>query len=135
MLGWLNATVSLSADEAIDWKAFCEDLMENLRNIVRQASAEVAHVKLILTSTGGSYAANLSSTDGAISIIGSVTDESRKADLILNARVQMAPDELERAVREALSASAGGRIAAAVTGMRSLSPGRPQPTHRFTAVV
>lgn len=59
-------------------------------------------------------------------------DEAR---MTLNARVEMPPGILEDAVRAALDETARGRITVTPTVWRSLSPGRPVPTHRYLHVV
>jgi hypothetical protein len=55
--------------------------------------------------------------------------------LVLNARVEMPPEELETLVRRHLSAAAAGGVAAEIVHLRSLRPGRPRPTHRYRRVV
>jgi hypothetical protein len=55
--------------------------------------------------------------------------------LVLNARVEMPPEELETLVRRHLSAAATGGVAAEIVHLRSLRPGRPRPTHRYRRVV
>jgi hypothetical protein len=55
------------------------------------------------------------------------------AQLILNARVATAPEQLEMMVRDTLAAVAGAEtIAIEVGTLRSFRPGRPVPTHRMS---
>jgi len=57
------------------------------------------------------------------------------ARLTLNARVQMSPEALETIVREMIVSTCQGRITATNVAWRCLSPGRPNPTHRYDHVV
>ncbi len=52
--------------------------------------------------------------------------------LVFNARVQMTPENLEEIVRKIL---ASGDLTIEIETLRCLMPGRPNPTHRFDAVV
>lgn len=63
------------------------------------------------------------------------TGKSGQAKLTLNARVEMSPEALEQIVRETLSSHTNDDLKSGITVMRSLSPGRPNPTYRFDYVV
>ena len=58
------------------------------------------------------------------------------AVMTLNARVQMSPEALQKAVETILpeTASAFG-ISASITNLKCLMPGRPNPTYRYTSVI
>jgi len=60
---------------------------------------------------------------------------SPEARMTLNARVHLSPDALDTAVRETLDSSANGQIKVTPLAWRCLSPGRPNPTHRYSYVV
>lgn len=134
VLGWLNATVRLTATSAVDWQAFCTRLMNILQQAFHARTAEVGHLKCLLTTPEGSLTANLTRLASRPVLHGEVPG-STQAQLIINARVEMAPAQLRAIVEECLTASAGSDIALEMTSMESLSPGRPQPTYRYTAVV
>jgi Ni2+-binding GTPase involved in maturation of urease and hydrogenase len=134
-LGWLNAEVFLSAgDDGVDWTAFCQALLEGLREEAQKAGAVVGHVKAHLSAGKGSYTANLTRTEGTVSLRGEA-GRAPEATLILNARVEMPPEELERIVRRTLAHLAGAAIAVDVRDLRSFRPGRPNPTHRYTHTI
>ncbi len=135
VLGWVNATVRLSSlDAEVDWSVFCSSLMGRLRDETTARGLPVGHVKLLLSAGGQCLAASLTRTGGALSAHGH-TAPSREAELIVNARVETSPEELEALVARALAATASPRIAARVRTMRALRPGRPVPTYRYTASV
>jgi hypothetical protein len=66
---------------------------------------------------------------------GRIEGSPAKADLTLNARVEMPPEDLERVVRDVLTKTAGRRVQIEISDLRCLRPGRPQPTHRYKTVV
>jgi hypothetical protein len=76
-------------------------------------------------------------TDGTSrpSLQGRIVAAPPKADLTLNARVEMPPEELEQIVRDVLGKGADRHVRAEIRGLRCLRPGRPQPTHRYDKVV
>jgi hypothetical protein len=57
-------------------------------------------------------------------------------ELTLNARVQVTPEALQSIVERAVrGAAADAGITAEFSTLQSLSPGRPEPIHRYTRVV
>ncbi|MHB9134688.1 MAG: MIP family channel protein [Armatimonadota bacterium] len=135
VLGWLNATARLTADGEVDWRAFCLQLMQSLQTEFQQMRRETAHLKLLLVTSGGQYVANLTRTLGTPAIRGSIAGHPHEAALVLNARVEMTPEELQEIVERILPRTAGKDMSLEITTIRSLSPGRPQPVHRYAEVV
>jgi G3E family GTPase len=133
VLGWLNSTIELSG-EPTNWDAFARDLLHDLSRQFDKLSASVGHVKLILEN-GDSYIAGNLTGQGKTLNFRKSAGTSTKARLTLNARVEMRPDTLEQIVRETLAVKANGNLRIKITALRSLSPGRPEPTFRFEHVV
>lgn len=134
-LGWLNAAVELQADDAGDWAGFVERLMDRLWQEFRSRREEIAHVKLRLSSEGGELRASLTSGDAGAIVHGELSGRTRRAHLILNARVQADPDALREAVEACIRETCGTAVRARVERLAHFSPARPQPTHRFDRVV
>jgi len=135
VLGWLNADVALaSIGRAVDWRGFGETLMGSLRDAFQREGAAVGHVKILLTSGAETLSANLTRARGSVSLRGDVS-KSSSAELIVNARVEVSPDELEAAVRAAVAAAGGTGIKATFRSLHSLRPGRPRPTHRYAEAI
>jgi len=134
-LGWLNASVELRADGGADWRAFCLDLVRAMQSEFQAASAEVAHLKLLLTAGGSRLVANLTSNDGSPFAEGIIEGAPQRAALLVNARVHLGPDALRTVVERRLRATAGDRVRETITSIQSFAPARPQPTHRFDSVV
>lgn len=134
-LGWMNASASLHARDDVDWSLLAGDLLEAIRNKLRDQSAEIAHLKLYLTAGGGHLVGNVTSNEGPLSVRGSIDPSTHDAKLLINARVHAAPDRLRTTVEDCLRVATEGRIDVKITQMRSFFPGRPQPTHRYGTVV
>lgn len=135
VLGWLNAAISLSGGGNVDWGDFCVGLLHRLRDTLRSQSAEIAHVKLILGGTDTGIIANLTGNDDEVVIRGAMCGSPSDVKLILNARVEIAPQRLRAIVENALSSQADGAISFQIEEIRCLSPGRPEPTHRYSEVI
>ena len=104
VLGWLNATAQLHAVGEPDWDAFCLSLMEQMQGEFRARSAEVAHAKLLLTTTGGLITVNLTATAGKPSLNGRAERTAQDAHLVINARVRMEPEDLRAVVERSVQA-------------------------------
>jgi Ni2+-binding GTPase involved in maturation of urease and hydrogenase len=135
VLGWLNADIALvSTGKAVDWRSFAEALMGSLKDAFQSRDAAVGHVKILLSSGSDTLAANLTRARGSVSLRGDVS-RSSSAELIVNARVEVPPEELEKIVRAAVSAAGGTGIKATFRSLRSLRPGRPHPTYRYAEAI
>jgi len=134
VLGWLNATVAIDG-EMTDWKRFAASLMSVLGNRLDQKNAAVGHVKSIIVVGGAApIIANLTGTKETLDVRGSSV-MSTAAQLTINARAEMSPDELEELVRQALDSVCGKDFTLSTLVWQSLSPGRPNPTYRYAHVV
>jgi G3E family GTPase len=133
-LGWLNASVKLSAREAVDWKRFCLDVLKNFRAQLRERKVEAAHVKLALNAPGAALVANLTSSSAQPFLVvqGTYEGPSREARMIFNARVQTEPETLRSMVESVLRETCGTNIQADFGTLQALKPGRPVPVHRFS---
>jgi Ni2+-binding GTPase involved in maturation of urease and hydrogenase len=136
VLGWLNADVLLSAvTDSVDWQSFCLDLLACLQAALGRRNARIGHVKLLVTTAEGHCVGNFTDWTSVPSLQGRIVGTPLRADLTLNARVEMSPEELERVVHAALGDVADGRVRAEIRSLRCLRPGRPKPTYRYDRVV
>ncbi|MCL2624863.1 MAG: cobalamin biosynthesis protein P47K [Planctomycetaceae bacterium] len=135
VLGWLNVTTSVSKktnDVEID--TLLKSILTTFQAMLQQVRAEVGHVKAILHLDGKECVANLTSLDSDVDVR-NTEPKSDQPILILNARVQISPEELENMVRELLATVASEQLGIQIQTMRCLMPGRPNPTHRFAKIV
>ncbi len=133
VLGWLNTTVSLSPKKAIDWGAWALGFLETLQRTFLDRSAEIAHIKMLLVSaTNETLSANV--TNSKVTLRGQNYGDWPMT-LILNARVQISLEVLLTTVKKQRGAVCRETIESQITFIQSLSPGRPQPLHRYARVV
>jgi len=132
VLGWLNTAIRLTTAGEVDWQAFCMSLLKAFQAAMQ--GREIAHAKLLLTTAAGQIAGNLTRTADVPSFRGQITGSPREAELIFNARAEMAPESLQALV-ERLLREITGPVTASIEKLNCLSPGRPRPTHRYETVV
>lgn len=136
-LGWLNASVALSSNTLFSLDTVLTAVMAGLQQSIRTSGGEVAHLKVIGTDEGGAFGvANLVSSDSE-SVLSLPSGASPKsADLIVNARVAMDPEELEADVKRIVADVCKQHgITPTFRQSQSLRPGRPTPTHRYATAV
>jgi hypothetical protein len=137
-LGWFNAAVSLESErERTDWRGLCTACMKVMDDAFVKQGICVGHVKLLLhPKTGeGILTASSIATGRNVAVLGSVA-ESRDADLIVNARVETLPDQLQSIVEATLRECCGKfHVKHAIASMRCLRPGRPHPTWRYGSII
>lgn len=133
VLGWLNTTVLLRG-KSVSWDLLAEKILTELSHRFDSVNAAVGHVKLLIESGNHYIVGNLTGGKSASNIRG-YAGISNEANLILNARVEMTPANLENIVSEVLCKVCGDDIYQNVEASKCLSPGRPNPTHRYAYVV
>ena len=134
VLGWLNATYTLTGADATDWTAFARGLLDALSRTFDALPAAVGHVKLAVSSGASLATLNLVGTRETLEAHGD-TVRGASATLTLNARAQMTPEQLTAIVREQMADACGAAVTAQEVAWRCLSPGRPNPTYRYDSVV
>lgn len=133
VLGWLNTTIELKG-KACDWKAFVENLLDDLSRQFDKLAAPVGHVKLVIMDDDRYVMGNLTGKRESQRFQGDAFS-SPHARLTLNARVQMPPDRLEKIIRQTLDRAAKDTIQWTSRAWQCFSPARPEPTHRYTNIV
>lgn len=130
VLGWLNAAVMISAPEPVDGPHFARTLLIELREAFKQKKGEIGHLKIVITSAGKSMWASLTHLSAEPSISGGPLDQLSKAALIINARVKLEPEDLERIVRDGLNrVSQHLGVKSEIDDLQCFSPAYPQPRH------
>jgi len=132
VLGWLNATISLSGKNT-DWDIFSKDLMHEMNRNFEQANASVGHVKIMLESGDKYLISNLTGLGNTLNYRGSV-GLSSAAQLTINARVEMSTELLDKMLRQILEKQKGS-LEMKILSWKCLSPGPPNPTYRYDYVV
>jgi hypothetical protein len=136
LLGWLNATVSLSAEEEFDANDFLKTLAGEVQRRLIQQDAEIAHFKMTFSpddSLSGELASiNLVRNDHVPEIGMELEEPTNGGQLIINLRAETAPEDLAKIVRTSLEIIADeiATMSAKVEHEEHFRPGRPTPTHR-----
>ncbi len=132
-LGWLNATVKLSSAAPFELDKVLVSLIEELKQRFIALDVEPAHLKAIGQAEGNSAVVNLVSSDTSVALSLPSYYAPLEAEVVVNARVAMAPDELQTCVRAAIDeVCTRFQIHGQIGSVQSFRPGRPVPTHRKT---
>jgi Ni2+-binding GTPase involved in maturation of urease and hydrogenase len=134
-LGWLNCGVHVQARQPAEDFGLDEivvRLVERLASALESEAAEPAHLKVLGEADGAASIANLVSSASQVELSVASTAEVSEAELTINARVAMDPDQLAQIVEAELTAL--GKefgLNTRVHDMQHFRPGRPVPTHRM----
>ena len=139
LLGWMNATVDVRATEEFDANALLQMMASEMKNGL--ADAEIAHLKMTFSPDD-----SLAGEIAALSVVRSdiVPELNLKLDapvragqLIVNCRAEGSPENLRRALGDAVEAIQHGfpGLAAKIEHVEQFRPGRPTPTHRLQTPV
>lgn len=133
VLGWLNGTISLRGED-VNWDSFAKNFLTQLGEKIDQIEVAVGHIKIMLESGTSYLVGNLTGNLATLNIRGKV-GVSNQAQIIINARVGISPDTLEQLVKDTLDFAVGSSISLTTKAWKCLSPGYPNPTHRYSKVV
>jgi len=133
-LGWLNSSARVKASTPFSMDQFLLDVVDGIKQSLAGTGAEVAHLKAIGLWEGFFGVANLVSSQTAPELSLASGYDVQEADVIVNARVAMDPEDLKTHVHKVLSDQCTKRNAALHDQQtQSFRPGRPTPTHRYAA--
>lgn len=136
VLGWLNMAATPVWKDVIDGETYLRRFFESLQGKLKSAGARAGHVKLLCAFPDGTYIGNMTDRDAGFSVRRADDPDASLADtFIVNARVECAPEQLERVILAALNEAGGDRVALTPRGGHCLKPGRPTPTYRYSKVV
>lgn len=134
-LGWLNSNLRVTSDLPFSLDDLLVHIVDRLRNRLRSLNAEAAHLKAIGLWEGFHAVANLISNDHPAELSLASECMTAGADLVVNARVTLDPETLEREVQQSVDAVCGELgVRSEWRQTQSFRPGRPVPTHRFADV-
>ncbi len=132
LLGWLNATATITAPAAFDGSALLIELTHNLRRRLAALGVEIAHLKMTLIRRDGNdlAAVSLTRTDADPQVTHALRAPLTRGDLTINLRAESDPDLLQHEVAAALQTLAP--LTATRETLTAFRPGRPTPTHRMS---
>jgi G3E family GTPase len=130
VLGWLNAAVKITGQRPFNPADMLEKVILRIRDSSRNRNAGIGHLKLAVTSKGNSIWGNVTQLNAAPSMGGPPMGDVLSATLLVNARVQMEPVELETIVRAAVAdAASQAGIEAEFIDLQCFSPAYPNPPY------
>ncbi len=136
LLGWLNATINVSATEPFDGNPLLQSLASQLQGLLRDAGGEIAHLKITMDpeeSIGELAVVSVLGNEVVPELSNELEDLVQKGQIIVNIRAEVSPDILEQSLQRTLS-----RVrelfpcTLTLDHLEHFRPGKPQPTHRFT---
>jgi Ni2+-binding GTPase involved in maturation of urease and hydrogenase len=135
LLGWLNASVRLTAAAEFDGNALLMNLAIALRDRLAGRQIEIAHLKMTLVPSEGPDMGSVSLTQssGKPAATHSLVSPLEGGNLIINLRAEADPDLLKAEVNDAMGELRN--VQGEVTVLASFRPGRPTPTHRMAGAV
>jgi len=136
LLGWLNCTIAISSLDEFDANEFLRQFASQLQTALRQAGAEVAHLKMTFSPDGAFLdvaVINLVRTDAAPELSQELPDPVASGELIVNLRAEADPADLRTIVEAAVQLPKSG-VSATLEHIESFRPGQPRPTHRVTSL-
>jgi G3E family GTPase len=132
ILGWLNCSASLSGND-VDWDDFTRLFMQHLAESFDTRNSPIGHVKMMVENGDQYISANLTGRSETLAYRWSA-GSGNHAEMIVNARVEMSPKELEQVFLSTLETVTNGRIKTRINRIRSISPGYPRPTYRYKKI-
>ncbi len=135
LLGWLNATISLTVEDEIDAGPLLESLAREIQGRLEADEAEVAHLKMTLSPdnafAGEVAIVNLVRNDFRPELCQELDEPIEGGQIILNLRAECDPDRLSTIVGDSIEAlNAGDDYRLSLDHFEHFRPGRPEPTHR-----
>jgi G3E family GTPase len=135
-LGWLNSSLRVTAPTPFALDDLTLSIVQQLQQSLAANTAEPAHLKTIGMADGNYAVANLVSSDTPAVLSVASDYRTRRADVIVNARVAVDPKVLDEYVQAAVRAACQSLVATPLfLQTQSFRPGRPNPTFRYTDAV
>ena len=134
MLGWLNATCSVSSSKPFDGNPLLQRLADDVRRRLADAGIETAHFKMTLAPDIGTDIAvlNLVRSDTTPELPHRLSEELTHGELLVNLRAEGDPKDLKTMVTAGISTVAQEMaISLSIDHLEQFRPGRPVPTHRM----
>jgi len=136
LLGWLNATITLKAEDEFDANIFLKRLASSIQVRLESSEAEVAHLKMTYSPDDGIAgeiaSVNLVRNDNVPETGMSLDEPSTGGQLIINLRAETDPAALLATLQESLEEAVRDSevLTATLDHEEHFRPGRPEPTHR-----
>jgi len=102
VLGWLNAAIMLNARDSFEATEFSRNLALRLQEAFKERNAGIGHLKFLITSGGKTMWMNVTDFTAEPLMSGEPLGRLTNGTLVLNARVRLDPEDLEKMVKQIL---------------------------------
>jgi G3E family GTPase len=131
-LGWMNASLLVTAETPFRLNALVTGIVHRAQAALVEAGAEIAHLKAIGMYAGIVAAANCVGNEAMPDLPLATEHEVLQAELVINARVAIAPPALEAAIQRAIEGTCREQGATYQTlQSQCFRPGGPMPSYRI----
>jgi len=131
-LGWLNCSALVKSPAPHDGNDFIYDLIESIREKLKDRNMEIAHLKIYEVSEGDFAKASLTGLLDEMDFNKKMDYKIDAASIIINARINSSPEDLEVIVMEAFKeVCSKHNIKAHDIHVQCFKPSRPNPTYRM----
>ena len=130
--GWVNAKFSLQKGD-FDMRELARDFIAGLGKRFKDISANIGHVKFLLQGTDCLIMGNIVGKD-AVDALRVLERKGESPSITINARVEIPAKQLESIILDSVATSFG-KIEYEQVTLNCLTPGAPNPTHRYSEVV
>ena len=139
LLGWLNATLSVSALDSFDANACLLEMATSLQARLRRLDCDIAHLKATFVPCASALneigVVNLVRSDFVPELGQQLSHVVRSGQVVVNLRAEGAPELLRRVLEEELQERpVASEMDVAVEHLECFRPGRPRPTHRMEPI-
>jgi len=132
-MGWLNAQVSARLPEPNEGNDFALNAANTLRQGVADCGGQIGNLKILVLGAGTSVKCGTTQVDRAPTLDGRFEAPVREAQITVNLRATVSPDELSSILRRMVDTIRRDyRADAAITYMNTFRPAPPKPTYRYT---
>lgn len=131
-LGWLNYSGVLKSNVPYDANGFIFDIMEGIKSQLKKGEFEIAHLKVYMISGQDFAKASLTGVFEETDFSKAMENPVDTASLIINGRVSIPPETLERIVLGVLDRVCQKYgISTCDEGLQCFKPSKPKPTCRL----
>jgi G3E family GTPase len=131
-MGWLNAQVWTRLPELANGNDLALSAAEILRRGVADRGGQIGNIKILVLGAGHFVKCGTTHTDQAPTLDGRFDAPLSEAQITINLRATVSPDDLSSILRRMVDAiKRGYRAEATITYMNTFRPAPPKPTYRY----
>ena len=133
-LGWLNSAFKVQAENDFDPNRLLSEIAAIMQQRMIESEQEIAHLKMTLMSGMDIGFISLVRNDAVAELSQEIQGKLQEAEVTLNARAHIAPEELQGMAEEAISeACRNQHLDSEILSTQAFKPSRPEPIHRMSS--